>query len=48
VSFDKSGNKYIVQLQINGKNTIFGRFKDLEEARKCAEENRKKYYPEEF
>jgi hypothetical protein len=46
VSYSKKLNKYIVQLQINGKNKCFGRFDDLEEAKRCAEENRKKYYPE--
>lgn len=45
VSYAKGIGKYIVQLQVNGKNTKFGEFDDLEEARKCAEENRKKYYP---
>ena len=44
VSWD--GYKWVVQLQVNGKNTCLGRFpKDqLEEAGKFAEEMRKKYY----
>ncbi len=44
----KSYNAWVVQLQINGKNTILGKFpKDkLEEARKFAEEMRQKYYGE--
>jgi hypothetical protein len=44
VSYSKVTNKYIVQLQINGKNVVFGKFDKLEDAAKCAEENRKKYY----
>lgn len=45
VSYDKKNDKYLVQLQINGKNTVFGRFDNIEDAKKCAEENRNKYYP---
>lgn len=45
VCYDKKNNKYLVQLQINGKNTLFGRFDNLEDAKRCAEENRNKYYP---
>lgn len=44
VSFCKTTGKYLVQLQINRKNVVFGRFNDLEEAKACAEENRAKYY----
>lgn len=44
VSWD--GYRWVVQLQVNGKNTCLGRFpKDkLEEAGKFAEEMRQKYY----
>jgi hypothetical protein len=44
VSYDKTNKKYIVQLQVNGKNTVFGKFDNLNDAKKCAEENRNKYY----
>jgi hypothetical protein len=44
VSYDKTNNKYIVQLQVNGKNTVFGRFKELEDAKECAEYHRNKLY----
>ncbi|TPF18057.1 HNH endonuclease [Priestia megaterium] len=44
VAYDKRQNKYIVQLQVNGKNKIFGKFTDLDEAAKVAEEMREKYY----
>jgi hypothetical protein len=46
VTWDKRINKYIVQLQINGKNTRLGEFDDLNEAAKFAEKMRKKYYKE--
>jgi hypothetical protein len=36
--------RYIVQLQIDGKNTILGKFKTPEEANICAIEMRKTYY----
>lgn len=39
-------NKWIVQLQINGKNTKLGSFDDVHEAGKFAEEMRQKYYGE--
>ena len=44
VSWD--GYHWIVQLQVNGKNTVLGRFKkeELEEAGKFAEQMREKYY----
>lgn len=44
----KSYNSWVVQLQINGKNTILGKFpkEQLEEAGKFAEEMRQKYYGE--
>jgi hypothetical protein len=38
--------KWIVQLQINGKNTRLGSFDDVHEAGKFAEEMRKQYYGE--
>lgn len=48
VCWSSSEKKWIVQLQVNGKNKVLGRFKeeDLEEAGKFAEEMRKKYYGE--
>jgi len=36
--------KYIVQLQVDGKNTVLGRFYTAEEAGLYAEEMREKYY----
>lgn len=44
VSFIKG--KWVVQLQINGKNKRLGSFDDVHEAGKFAEEMRKKYYGE--
>lgn len=46
VSWKKSENVWVVQLQINKKNTVLGKFpKDqLEEAGKFAEQMRQKYY----
>ena len=38
---------YLVQLQVNGKNTTLGRFKSVEEAGKFAEEMRIKHYIQE-
>ena len=48
VSWSNGEQKWIVQLQVDGKNTCLGKFpKDqLEEAGKFAEEMRKKYYGE--
>lgn len=46
VSWSKNENKWIVQLQINKKNKILGRFDDVHEAGKFAEEMRNKYYGE--
>jgi hypothetical protein len=37
-------NKYIVQLQVNGKNKTLGRFDTFDEAKLLAVEMRKKYY----
>lgn len=46
VSWNKKENRWTVQLQIEGKNTVLKRFKEdqLEEAGRFAEEMRKKYY----
>lgn len=44
VSYVKAEGKYIVQLQIDGKNKRLGKFDDVHEAGKFAEEMRKKYY----
>jgi hypothetical protein len=44
VSYSKADNKYIIQLQVNGKNTVFGRFDSLEEATKLANIKRKEIY----
>lgn len=46
VTIDKSSNKFIVQLQVNGRNTQFGRFDTLEEAKERAESVRKRLYDE--
>jgi hypothetical protein len=37
---------YLVQLQIDGRNKLLGKFKDVEEAGDFAKEMRKKYYKE--
>ena len=42
----KVKNEFIVQLQVNGKNTRLGRFKTAKEAGEFAKEMRKKYYGE--
>lgn len=42
----KINNKWVVQLQINGKNTTLGRFLDVHEAGQFAEEMRQKYFGE--
>ena len=48
VSWSKSSEKWIIQLQINGKNKILGYFpyEQLEEAGAFAEQMRQKYYGE--
>lgn len=46
VSWSKSCNKWIVQMQINKKNTVLGKFDNVHEAGRFAEEMRKKYYGE--
>jgi hypothetical protein len=44
VSYDRRNNQFLVQLQVNGKNTCFGRFKDLEKAKTLAEQLREEIY----
>jgi len=44
VFWDKSCSKWAVHLQVNSKNTCLGRFDDVDEAGKFAEEMRNKYY----
>lgn len=44
MSWSNLTNNWIVQLQINGKNTKLGRFDDVDVAGKFAEEMRQKYY----
>lgn len=46
VSWNKSSQKWVVQLQVNKKRTILGTFpkEQLEEAGKFAEQMRQKYY----
>ena len=48
VMFDKRKKKkpYVVQLQINGKNTRLGSFDDVHEAGEFAKQMREKYYGE--
>lgn len=46
VSWSNSYNKWVVQMQIDKKNTLLGKFDDVHEAGKFAEEMRKKYYGE--
>lgn len=46
VSWSESYGKWIVQMQVNKKNTILGKFDDVHEAGKFAEEMRQKYYGE--
>jgi hypothetical protein len=48
VSWDKDGSRWIVQIQVDGKNKCLGRFKEdeLEEAVAFAEEMRQKHYYE--
>lgn len=46
VSWDKKHKKWIVQLQINKKNKVLGKFDDVHEAGKFAKEMREKYYGE--
>lgn len=44
VCYSKSYGKYIVQFQINGKNTLMGMFNTLQDAKEYADKNRSKYY----
>lgn len=46
VCWDKRKEKWIVQLQIDGKNKVLGTFDDVHEAGKFAEEKRKEIYGE--
>lgn len=46
VSFDKSRNKYLVRVSINGVNTNLGRYDDLELAELVATEARNKHHGE--
>lgn len=46
VSWSENEHKWRVQLQIDKKNTILGKFDDVHEAGKFAEEMRQKYYGE--
>lgn len=46
VCWDSKNKKWLVQLQVNGKNTRLGRFDDVHEAGKFAKEMREKYYGE--
>ena len=46
VSWSERYGKWIVQMQVNKKNTILGKFDDVHEAGKFAEEMRQKYYGE--
>ena len=46
VTWDKSSNKWIVQLQINGKNKTIGKFDNVDEAGLFAELKRKEIYGE--
>lgn len=46
VMWDKQNKKWVVQIQIEGKNTRVGTFNDVDEAGKFAEEMRNKYYKE--
>jgi hypothetical protein len=46
VSWSKNENQWIVQLQINKKNKVLGRFDDVHQAGEFAREMRAKYYKE--
>lgn len=46
VSWFDSYQKWVVQLQINGKNTIVGKFDDVDEAGQFAEQKRNELYGE--
>lgn len=46
VSWNSYINKWIVQLQVNNKNKVLGKFDDVDDAGRFAEEMRKKYYGE--
>ena len=44
VSYSKTCKKWIVQMQIQGKNTCLGKFDDVHEAGLFAEKMREQYY----
>ena len=44
VSWDESRKKWMVQLQVNGKNKCLGIFDNVDEASEFAEEMRQQYY----
>lgn len=46
VSWNEGYKLWLVQLQIEGKNTVLGKFDDVDEAGKYAEEMRNKHYGE--
>jgi hypothetical protein len=46
VCWNKQNNKWMVQLQINGKNKLLGMFENIEDANRFAEEKRKEFYKE--
>lgn len=46
VTWNKNSGKWLVQLQVNGKNTRFGEFEDVHEAGRVAKQKRKEIYGE--
>ena len=46
VTWDKQTNKWLAQIQVNGKNIKLGRFKNKEEAIRAREEAELKYFGE--
>lgn len=44
VTFEKATNKYIIQLQVDGKNKVFGKYDSIDEAAENAEIHRKEVY----
>jgi hypothetical protein len=42
----KINGKWVIQIQVDGKNKVLGRFKDINEASEFAEKMRKQYYGE--
>ena len=47
VSWNKYSNKWVVQLQVNGKNSVLGSFESIDDAQECAKQMRLKHYDEE-